>query len=106
MEPKELFQKAYELIKDEKCWTVYYNARDKDGDVVSADDPIAVCWCSNGALNKFNSFFMHPNSWVRGALNETARQHGVNHFLVFNDTHTHAEVMAMWEETGEREGWL
>jgi hypothetical protein len=102
MTPKELFNQAYGLIKNEKRWTQKQNARNVDGYRVSVDDSTAVCWCSNGAILRYVSG-NGDYRIVRRALAQTAKE---EYFHQYNDTHTHAEVMAMWEETGKREGWL
>ena len=97
MTPKELFNQAYNLIKDPARWTQKAYARDANDIGVSSHSIYTVKWCSLGVLMKFGG-----DDSVTKALEYT-----INESLEdYNDTHTHAEVMAMWEETGEREGWL
>jgi hypothetical protein len=49
---KEILIKAREIISDEKNWTQGIEARDKDGNTVAYFNPLAICFCSIGAVER------------------------------------------------------
>lgn len=108
--PKEIFNEALNLIRDPARWTQWVCARDADGDVCDFYSERAVCWCSLGALRKVCE--PEPASWfdnvskVEKALNRGIGYIGRGTLIRFNDTHTHAEVIALWEKVGREQGWI
>lgn len=106
MDAGEVFRKALELISDEARWTKGESARNAEGQRCRPSEGAAVCWCSSGAIDHFRQW--KAGDLVRNALNVGLPD--ANEELVplahFNDTHTHAEVIAHWRATGERMGWL
>lgn len=95
---KEVFVKAYNIIKDPEKWTQGWHAKDEYGNYVSGNSPDAVCWCSTGAI-------------THAAINNSRLGEAIVHafkvpLAYFNDTHSHEEVMALWEKVGKAKGWL
>jgi hypothetical protein len=88
MTPSEILTAARELISVPERWTQGDYAKDKDGRSCLEDDEGAVCYCSVGAISKvrFSSV----------ALEFLAREAG-GYIPDFNDTHTHAEVIAAFD---------
>jgi len=91
----ELLTKAQSLISDPSHWTKGTFARNKDGEPRMDDEADATCWCSMGALRKVTSAGItqeYPRAII--ILSQAADEHIVK----FNDSHTHAEVMAVWDK--------
>lgn len=91
MTPSQILRKAKALIDTPEKWTQGAFARDAKGRGVETHDVKAVCFCSAGALGKVNHD--GPNE----PYEYLTRSFGGG-LVVFNDTHTHAEVMAKWDE--------
>lgn len=100
------------LISDEKNWTRKAYARDSVGTVIEAEDPEAVCWCSVGALKKVTSNCTTsctccegPIGLFRGSfelLDIAVQEFAIGENMIrFNDTHTHAGVLAVWDRAIE-----
>jgi len=86
----ELLKKVREQLSDPKCWTRHAIARDKDDRALEfGDDPRAVCWCLVGAFEKVGGH-IHSFSSMLAYLRE-----GVGTLGPWNDTHSHAEVLAL-----------
>lgn len=92
----QLLREAKELIADPKRWAQGAFARDSGGAVVAALDPAAVRWCAIGALvavdrsDGRNQCFAAHNA-LAGHL------HGCSGLQTFNDSHEHAEVLALFD---------
>lgn len=95
MTPSQILRKAKALIDTPEKWTKGTTARNSSGVAVSASDNFAICFDSFGALvkldlNKYQSIeavnYLHDAFNIGGGV------------VKFNDTHTHAEVMAKWDE--------
>lgn len=105
LSPLEALQKARDLVSDPKRWTQNAFARDEDGrDGPSYDgdwfEP--VCFCSLGALAHVCG--MEPEHELPGEdvlAGVIAEQNGLEYDLSliheFNDSHTHAEVLAIFD---------
>lgn len=93
MDTLEILKAGRELISDPARWTQHTAARDEGGDWVSERSESAVCWCSIGALWKVADWASEECSTAMSALEPD----GPDSLLAFNDTHTHAEVLAMWD---------
>lgn len=87
---------AKSLIADEKNWIKGASAKNADGSVVSAWDDDAVCFCSIGAALKADTSMP---GYMYDALFKACKVIDPNarNISQFNDTHTHAEVMQMWD---------
>lgn len=94
MDTLEILKAGRELISDPARWTQNVTARDAQDDWAFASDQDAVCWCSLGALLKIGGSGYQD---AIDALDISALQLGSQQATLFNDTHTHAEVLAMWD---------
>lgn len=96
----ELLRAAKAVISNPRHFTTGVLARDTDGHSVMPDNEKAVCFCSVGALSKVT-----PPTREAGELNDQAFIYLIkvvkplNYIGVadYSDSHTHAEVMAMWD---------
>lgn len=89
----DVLKAGRELIADPERWTQGTYARDADGNRVYYDSPAAVCWCSQGAVLKFE-----PN--VRRAyevVSVLGRVTPGRNLVLYQDLHTHAETLAVWD---------
>lgn len=86
------------LIRDEsRFWKGEY-AITADGMEVCGSNPEAVCWCSEGALQYvLDDWEIESSDDGAGALRALSRAMGNTVVSMFNDNHTHAEVVAAWE---------
>ena len=92
MTPLEILKQARELISVPERWTQRASARSKNGDIVESNDVSAICWCSFGAIMRVCSY-NHPERWIAEEhLDDVAPN-----YIKFNDTHTHAEVLAAFD---------
>ena len=92
MTPLETLKAARQLISDPAKWTQGWFARNALGELVDVDSSSAVCFCSIGALCRVES----------AAYSEAKRtlERNISDGLSlgwFNDTHTHAEVLALFD---------
>ena len=81
------------LIAKPESWTQGANARDADGYSVAATSNKAVCWCLSGAFSKESAH----DTGARDALDLKPGK-----MIIFNDNHTHAEVLAMLDRSIKR----
>lgn len=95
MTPLKTLKAARELISVPERWTQNIFARDKDGGRIDPQSDEAVCFCSFGAIERFTG--CKTLTEVEGHLdNVCARLFGTN-VISFNDTRTHAEVLALFD---------
>jgi hypothetical protein len=99
MNTVEILKAGRELISDPARWTQTTYARAENGEILFGDDPGAICWCSRGALQKVLNTHRSIPPKVGMALDAAARQLARRNVGVieFNDSRTHAEVLAMWD---------
>lgn len=92
MDTAQILKDARALIADEKNWTQDKVARDRRGYSVSPESRRAVCFCAIGALRKT---CVDDDSliYARDVLRDVAKIP----ITEFNDTHTHAEVIALFD---------
>ena len=93
MTPLETLKAARQLISDPAKWTNSYYARDSIGIDVSPSSDKAVCFCSIGAIRKFSEVLSEAEMFLLGFCSETHDTYAEE----FNDTHTHAEVLALFD---------
>lgn len=99
MKTSEFLIKAKALIDSPEKWTTGQLAKNSDGWTVSPEDDDAVCFCSVGALERV--YFLDLNSkysdWDRSRI---VLWNQIDHGFIpdFNDSHTHSEVMEMWDK--------
>lgn len=109
METVEILTKARELISDESRWTKYAYTRKADGEKADDQMDVAVCFCGVGAIAKVKG--QNPmdatESFEAYLLAQAAGVRDVVDFFTFNDTHTHAEVLAAFDRAiaAAREAW-
>ncbi len=97
----EALKAARELISDPAKWTQGVLARDGEGAAVSPRSAEAVCWCAAGSLHKVLPARTKPESF--DAIYSSLEAISPNP-VFYNDTHTHAEVMAMVDRAIEIAG--
>jgi hypothetical protein len=96
----EILQKARDLISDEKNWTKGEYARNERGSFIDYDSKSATCFCSVGALLKVS-----PAERARDAfffLSQECEETAGQLVVRFNDTHTHAEVLDLFDRAIKR----
>lgn len=91
---KETLIAARAKIADPKHWTQNYLAHDISGRPISPYSPNAVCWCALGAIESVSRGRIGPavmtlSSVIEGPVSQ------------FNDTHTHAEILAAFDRAIE-----
>lgn len=102
MNTLEILKGAREIISDESHWTQEEYARAKTrtsdgmGQWRNPGDPDAICWCSIGAIAKAAGFVTTVSVWNR-ELSE-AFNRSESSLEKFNDSHTHSEVLAIFDE--------
>lgn len=104
MTPLETLKAARDLISDPARWTQKTQARDRHGRNVDFLNDDAVCWCTLGAIAKADF-----DLWGKQSDADKVLRRLVPRGLVgqFNDTHTHAEVIALFDAAiAELEGAL
>ncbi len=90
-----------ELIKDPNTWAQKWSALNKDGLNVSPLHPGACKFCLSGAVFKVcigESGYGAYNIVLLAKL-EDHLPSDMRHIPTYNDTHTHAEVMEVLENT-------
>ena len=94
---------AKTLIQDPENWTQGVSARDNLHEPVPAMSRNAVCFCTYGAVDRAlgleNSIDYHK---IVGTLkNACAAISGSSVVAEYNDTHTHPEVLALFDKAIE-----
>lgn len=92
MTTREILIAARALIAAPEGWTQGEYARDADGCAVDPDNPDAVCFCALGAIERACERGIDGDEAIQ------AIQRIVGLVAGFNDTHTHAAVVAMFDE--------
>ena len=107
--PKEIFLEAFALVKNPETWCQGAYALNAAGEVAHANADEACRWCSAGALvrqfnkNTLSALGGEPRFDHLMRLLHEESDGGLVHF---NDTHSHPEVVALWERVGRANGWL
>lgn len=89
---RELLIAGRAVIANPEHWTQRWFSRAKDGTQVFPDSPKAHCFCSVGALGKVT-----PSIALRGEAHRLLSQVAGMSIVRFNDEHTHAEVLEVWD---------
>jgi hypothetical protein len=105
----EILINAKKLIEKKENWTTMYSARDMNGFSVSSRSASAHSFCSLGAIERVCDDFMYagPQKKAASYLHKAEKRLFAGPFMFigsvscFNDNHTHAEVMAMWDKAIE-----
>ena len=80
------------LITDPQAWIQGHEAKSICGVVVCPKHPLAVCFCSVGALIRVSQ--LHEYAAAKAALREGCVAKNVE---TYNDSNLHTEVLAMWD---------
>lgn len=96
-EVEQFLRGARTLIATEKTWTRHAMARDGFLLVVDSLSPRARCFCSIGALNRHQLDSGRPSD-VEIAAFKALSEVMPGGVVRFNDKHSHAEVLAKWDE--------
>jgi hypothetical protein len=98
----ELLNSSQALIADFDHWTKGAYARTaNDDDVIGGEDPRACKWCTLGAMYHITGGDYTNTMDIAIDLLAEAAGVGNTHIADYNDEHTHAEVMAMFEKAKE-----
>lgn len=101
MSTLEILKAAKEKIVDEKSWTQEWFAKYWDDErrvwrEADATSPWATCWCSSGAiravLNASNFDSISDDLAIPFGFDS------LGNLEEFNDSHTHAEVITLWDK--------
>lgn len=102
MTPLEQLKAARELISDHDRWTKGESARNAEGRRVDADDAAAVCWCAEGALQKFQGLEIWGSGAYQALRKAGQSSSAARPFSVwsFNDriATSHADVLALYDK--------
>lgn len=95
MTPLETLKAARDLISDPSCWTQGDFARNTDGQSVDPNNKEAMCFCAFGAIQRIteNPLMSDADRLLESICNERFSLSVGD----FNDTHTHAEVLALFD---------
>jgi hypothetical protein len=94
MTPLETLKAARDLISDPARWTQGCAARNANGESVDLMDEPAVCWCALGAIARTE---LVRGSGISDASKALRRVTPFGLVAHFNDTHDHAEVIALFD---------
>lgn len=87
------------LISSPERWTQHESARDAKGNYVFPVQDNAVCWCSTGVLDKIGGSCRID---AIEELSTTSFKVANTEIVKYNDTHSHTEVLAVWDATIKR----
>ncbi len=99
----ELLTSARNLIADPEHWTQRAFARDGFGNSIGPTADSACSWCSLGALTKSFGNIWWPESHCEPLEQAIGQLHPDNLMSLadFNDSHTHQEVLAVFDKAIE-----
>jgi hypothetical protein len=92
LQANDIILKVIALIENPKAWTQGVPARDVEGTSVPPNNQQACKWCMLGALTKVTATY---DSWQEAMGKIRDAMQGDVCIATFNDTHTHAEVLAL-----------
>jgi hypothetical protein len=95
MTPLETLKAARDLISDPARWTQGEYARDANRIRTQIASDEAVCFCAQGAIYRVGGISHVLDAEMH--LNSTCRKRFGRGVYSFNDTHTHAEVIALFD---------
>lgn len=104
MNALELLQAAKAKIADPKNWTKTHLARNDKGVPRMPLDADAVCWCAIGAISSVVSIYNGYAGTAVQRLTAAVFERGPEITVgVYNDTHSHADVMSLFDRAIELE---
>lgn len=95
MTPLETLKAARDLISDPARWTQGRLARTKYQNACEPQSKYAECFCAWGAVAKVSGGIENPE--VDKVLQDICSKYAGMYVAAFNDTHTHAEVLALFD---------
>ncbi|NTJ67561.1 hypothetical protein G6M50_06255 [Agrobacterium rhizogenes] len=99
MNTVEILKKARELLSDEKRWTKGFYAVDIDGYAAHVDGNEACQFCAIGAIARVSGMTGAEAEGSKSA-EMLAKAAGIDrgcHVPSFNDDHTHAEILDLFD---------
>jgi len=105
MTPLETLKAARDLISDPARWTQGEYARDADGIVIRPWSKNATCFCAYGAIQRFTET-EDAVSEADFFLKKTCTEKFQLDVVTLNDTHTHAEVLALFDAAIAELEWV
>ena len=106
MNAVEVLEQAKALIINPKNWLQGTSAIDQQGNNVTPKDKTAICWCALGAIGAVCGT-ERPRGVGRKTVRLLDKASGVSSpnlnrdSAYYNDTHSHDEVMAMFDRAIE-----
>lgn len=97
MTTKQILIAARKRIEKPENWTQVFMARTEEGAPTGAKAKNAYCWCASGAINAETNT-VADSSRAHNCLAIAMNSDGV---VLFNDTHSHAEVLAAFDKAIE-----
>ena len=97
MTTADTLRAARALIEQPERWTQNAYARDDSRQPCSPTDLIATCWCATGAISRVSRWSITNENKAWDTLNFIT---GVS-VARFNDSRTHAEVLAAFDRAIE-----
>lgn len=94
MNPLETLKAARQLISDPAKWTQGEYARDADGNEVKTWSENATCFCAYGAIQRVTE---REDSEADYFLFKACSERFGMSVTIVSDTHTHAEVLALFD---------
>jgi len=94
----ENLKAARAKIADPADWIQCHYAKNNTGDSICGDEPGATCFCSAGAIQAVRNTACEEETREYEILKEVAIELGSPGVPSYNDSHSHAEVMAMWDK--------
>lgn len=94
MNAADILRAARKRIERPECWTQFFPARNELGLQVSPWQSEAARWCAWGAIEAERPADTNAETFLTQAM-EAMGTHGIGEF---NDTHTHAEVLAAFDK--------
>jgi hypothetical protein len=95
MKISDVLKTGMAKIEDEKNWIQGAFARDDKKEVVPSSDSRATCWCASGSI--FAQRICVDASTQAKAVTLLNQATQSRQIAYFNDTHTHAEVIALFK---------
>lgn len=99
VETKMVLSKARGLISEPECWIQGQSARNSRGIAVDVADKDAVAFCAYGAIYRARLDLGIEKSYAVRTLRDYLPRgwQNANGLMNFNDTGTHAEVLALFD---------
>jgi hypothetical protein len=94
----QILSRARELISDPKNWVQGIIATDRSGKPSALASSATVCFCAVGALKRATIEHGYSPLFSITAQIKLSETMGNETTIHFNDTHSHAEVLAKFDE--------